>query len=159
MAILQTDIQILFTNYDIIAYFLNLASCSEHFKLSWLYVLKNGVGRYNTFKKKNLHTKSSYLLSFACIDGLSIFLLVPYMCFSPLSGPFAESGFVFIDYIKYFILTKYHYIILTDYPRSTQTLYRIGSLCRSQNIWILYGSTLNSLMDTRKSKSDVFHSF
>ena len=31
MTILPTDIQILFTNYDIIAYFLNLASCSEHF--------------------------------------------------------------------------------------------------------------------------------
>ena len=30
MAILPTDIRILFTNYDIIAYFLNLASCSEH---------------------------------------------------------------------------------------------------------------------------------
>ena len=31
MAILPTDIQILFTNYDIITYFLNLVSCSEHF--------------------------------------------------------------------------------------------------------------------------------
>ena len=31
MAILPTDIRILFTNYDIIAYFLNLASSSEHF--------------------------------------------------------------------------------------------------------------------------------
>jgi hypothetical protein len=31
MAILPTDIQILFTIYDIITYFLNLASCSEHF--------------------------------------------------------------------------------------------------------------------------------
>jgi hypothetical protein len=31
MAILSTDIRILFTNYDIIAYFVNLASCSEHF--------------------------------------------------------------------------------------------------------------------------------
>jgi hypothetical protein len=31
MAILLADIQILFTNYDIKAYFLNLASCSEHF--------------------------------------------------------------------------------------------------------------------------------
>jgi hypothetical protein len=31
MAILPTDIQILFTNYDIIAYFLNQASCLEHF--------------------------------------------------------------------------------------------------------------------------------
>ena len=31
MAILSADIQILFTNYDIITYFLNLVSCSEHF--------------------------------------------------------------------------------------------------------------------------------
>ena len=31
MAIPPTDIRILFTNYDIIAYFLNLAFCSEHF--------------------------------------------------------------------------------------------------------------------------------
>jgi len=31
MAILPTDIQIIFTNYDIIGNFLNLASCSEHF--------------------------------------------------------------------------------------------------------------------------------
>ena len=31
MAIPPTDIQILFTNYDIITYFLNLAFCSEHF--------------------------------------------------------------------------------------------------------------------------------
>ena len=31
MAIPPTNIQIIFTNYDIIAYFLNLASCSEHF--------------------------------------------------------------------------------------------------------------------------------
>jgi hypothetical protein len=31
MAIPPTDIQILFTNYDIIAYFLNPVFCSEHF--------------------------------------------------------------------------------------------------------------------------------
>ena len=31
MAISPTNILILFTNYDIITYFLNLASCSEHF--------------------------------------------------------------------------------------------------------------------------------
>jgi hypothetical protein len=31
MEIPPTDIRILFTNYDIITYFLNLASCSEHF--------------------------------------------------------------------------------------------------------------------------------
>ena len=31
MAISPTDIRILFTNYDIITYFLNMASYSEHF--------------------------------------------------------------------------------------------------------------------------------
>jgi hypothetical protein len=31
MSISPTDIRILFTNYDIITYFLNLASCSERF--------------------------------------------------------------------------------------------------------------------------------
>ena len=31
MAISPTHIRILFTNYDIITYILNLASCSEHF--------------------------------------------------------------------------------------------------------------------------------
>ena len=31
MPISPTDIRILFTNYEIIAYFLNLAFCSEHF--------------------------------------------------------------------------------------------------------------------------------
>jgi hypothetical protein len=31
MAILPTDIRILFTNYDTITYFLNMAFCSEHF--------------------------------------------------------------------------------------------------------------------------------
>jgi hypothetical protein len=31
MAISPTDIQILFTNYNIMTYFLNLAFCSEHF--------------------------------------------------------------------------------------------------------------------------------
>jgi hypothetical protein len=31
MEILPTYIRIIFTNYDIITYFLNLASCSEHF--------------------------------------------------------------------------------------------------------------------------------
>jgi hypothetical protein len=31
IAILPKNFRILFTNYDIITYFLNLASCSEHF--------------------------------------------------------------------------------------------------------------------------------
>jgi hypothetical protein len=36
MAILPTDIRILFTNYDIIAYSLNLASCSEQKRVTFL---------------------------------------------------------------------------------------------------------------------------
>jgi predicted oxidoreductase len=44
MAISTTNIRILFTNYDIITYFLNLASCSEHFisikhRILYMYLL------------------------------------------------------------------------------------------------------------------------
>jgi hypothetical protein len=49
MAILPTDIQILFTNYDIIAYFLNLASCSEHF----IGIKHWTLSTFNNKKKKN----------------------------------------------------------------------------------------------------------
>jgi hypothetical protein len=48
MAILPTDIQILFTNYDIIAYFLNLASCSEHF-----IIIKHRILATFNINKKN----------------------------------------------------------------------------------------------------------
>ena len=49
MAILPTDIRILFTNYDIIAYFLNLASCSEHF----ISIKHRILATFNINKKKN----------------------------------------------------------------------------------------------------------
>ena len=49
MAILPTDIRILFTNYDIIAYFLNLASCSEHF----ISIKHRILATFNIKKKKN----------------------------------------------------------------------------------------------------------
>jgi hypothetical protein len=42
MAFLPTDIRIIFTNYDIITYFLNLASCSEHL-ISVLLVEETGA--------------------------------------------------------------------------------------------------------------------
>jgi hypothetical protein len=56
---------------------------------------------------------------------------------------------------QYFCLCRTCAFPSTNNFAHAQMLYQIGS----RNIWILYGSTLNSLMDTRKSKSDVFHSF
>ena len=52
MAILPTDNRILFTNYDIIAYSLNLASCSEHF-----ISIKHGISAtFDINKKKSILT-------------------------------------------------------------------------------------------------------
>jgi hypothetical protein len=52
MALPPTDIQILFTNYDIIAYFLNLASCSEHF-----FSIKHQIlATFNISQKKSILT-------------------------------------------------------------------------------------------------------
>jgi hypothetical protein len=50
MAISPTNIQILFTNYDIITYFLNLASCSEHF----ISINHRILATFNIEKKINL---------------------------------------------------------------------------------------------------------
>ena len=52
MAIVPTDIRILFTNYDIIAYFLNLASCSEHF----ISIKHRILATFNINKKKSILT-------------------------------------------------------------------------------------------------------
>ena len=48
MAIPPTDIRIIFTNYDIIAYFLKLASCSEHF----IRIKHRILATFNMKKKK-----------------------------------------------------------------------------------------------------------
>jgi hypothetical protein len=50
MAISPTNIQILFTNYDIITYFLNLASCSEHF----ISIKHRILATFNINKKKSI---------------------------------------------------------------------------------------------------------
>jgi hypothetical protein len=63
MAIPPTDIRILFTNYDIIAYFLNLASCSEHF-----ISIKHRI--LATFNKKKFNSYSLY--AFKVIDNSSL---------------------------------------------------------------------------------------
>ena len=47
---IPTNIQILFTNYDIITYFLNLASCSEHF----ISIKHRILATFNINKKINL---------------------------------------------------------------------------------------------------------
>ena len=52
MAIPPTDIQILFTNYDIITYLLNLASCSEHF----ISIKHRILATFNINKKKSILT-------------------------------------------------------------------------------------------------------
>ena len=48
MAISPTNIRILLTNYDIITYFLNLASCSEHF----ISIKHRILATFNKKKKK-----------------------------------------------------------------------------------------------------------
>jgi hypothetical protein len=52
MTILPTDIRILFTNYDIIEYFLNLAFCSEHF----ISIEHRILETFNINKKKSILT-------------------------------------------------------------------------------------------------------
>jgi hypothetical protein len=52
MAISPTDIRILSTNYDIIAYFLNLAFCSEHF----ISIKHRIMATFNINKKKSILT-------------------------------------------------------------------------------------------------------
>ena len=52
MAIPPTEIQILFTDYDIITYVLNLASCSEHF----ISIKHRILATFNIKKKKSILT-------------------------------------------------------------------------------------------------------
>jgi hypothetical protein len=58
-----TNIQILFTNYDIITYFLNLASCSEHF-----ISIKHRILATFNINKKN-QSERLYRLSFPKFTG------------------------------------------------------------------------------------------
>jgi hypothetical protein len=55
MAIPPTDIRIIFTNYDIITYFLNLASCSEHFIKHRIFTLKSLSYHFSPFENENYH--------------------------------------------------------------------------------------------------------
>ena len=62
MAIPPTNIRILFTNYDIITYFLNLSSCSEHF-----ISIKHRI--LATFNIKKINSDSLYAFKQGVIKG------------------------------------------------------------------------------------------
>jgi hypothetical protein len=61
MVILPTDIRILFTTYDIIAYFLNLSSCSEHFISIKHRILETfNINKKNQFFKESSHSFNDF---------------------------------------------------------------------------------------------------
>jgi hypothetical protein len=97
MAILPTDIRILFTNYDIITYFLNLASCSEHF-----IIIKHRIlATFNINKKKSI-LRACMPLNAVCVeylwhnkfDGL-IFIILALKCSSKKWHPTGSVHFKF----------------------------------------------------------------
>ena len=69
MAIPPTDIQILFTNYEIIAYFLNLASCSKHF----IRIKHRILATFNINKKNSILTACMPLIMQKIISELCPF--------------------------------------------------------------------------------------
>ena len=71
MGISTTNIQILFTNYDIITYFLNLASCSEHF-----ISIKHRILATFNINKKN---QSEQLYAFKLINILNFKWFIRYI--------------------------------------------------------------------------------
>jgi hypothetical protein len=64
---LYTDIIILFTNYDIITYFLNLASCSEYF----ISIKHRILETFDINKKFNSDSTTYYRLGLWCLTSLS----------------------------------------------------------------------------------------
>ena len=90
MAISPTDIRILFTNYDIITNFLNLASCSEHF----ISIKHRILATFNINKEKinsdSLYAFNIYVLSISQVTrdpfALSQFIFVPFTSFTTVTG-------------------------------------------------------------------------
>ena len=72
MAISPTNIQIVFTNYDIITYFLNLASCSEH-----VISIKYRILATFNIKKKN-QSERLYAFKINTTIKLVYVWLIPY---------------------------------------------------------------------------------
>jgi hypothetical protein len=72
MAILPTDIQILFTNYDIKTYFFNLASCSEHF-----ISIKHRILATFNIKQKKINSDSLYCMPLTVTSSFVIIIANP----------------------------------------------------------------------------------
>ena len=72
MAISPTNIRILFTNYDIITYFLNLVSCSEHF----ISIKHRILATFNINQKKN-QSERLYVI----IDVWQMYIQIPIIEF------------------------------------------------------------------------------
>jgi hypothetical protein len=85
MAILPTDIRILFTNYDIrpIAYFLNLVSCSEHF----ISIKHRILATFNIKKKKNQFERLYALKDITYRSRCGTVALMVLGQFSDICGP------------------------------------------------------------------------
>ena len=73
MAISPTNIRILFTNYDIIAYFLNLASCSEHF----ISIKHRILATFNINKKNQSERLYAFNLLLLCFTSALVYELCP----------------------------------------------------------------------------------
>jgi hypothetical protein len=103
IAISPTDFRILFTNYDIITYFLNLASCSEHF----ISIKHRILATFNINQKKSIQTACMPLSILYFYWRLSILLVV---------SKNAMNGWTLVDNI-YCIgiivwITNYYYTLL-----------------------------------------------
>ena len=105
MAILPTDNHILFTNYDLITYFLNLASCSEHF-----ISIKHRIwATFNINKKKSILT--------ACMP-LTYVCQKYFTCMCVLGFIWYNETFIACGFMKYEnVFTHEYHIPLRRCPQ------------------------------------------
>jgi hypothetical protein len=89
MAIPPTDIRILFTNYDIMTYFLNLASCSEHF----ISIKHRILATFNINQKKSILTAYMSLNQSYCQCTMSMTFFT--FCFVSFCSHKTQVFFIF----------------------------------------------------------------
>jgi hypothetical protein len=116
MATLPTDVRILFTNYDIIAYFLNLASCSEHF----ISIKHRILATFNNKKKNQFEWLYAFNLFWVPNDNPIIYFL---------QIPFSLAKF-FLVYIFFNVLFGIKMSI-------TISTWIICPICYSPVLWLI----------------------
>jgi hypothetical protein len=107
MAILPTDIRILFTNYDIIAYFFNLASCSEHFiSITHRILATFNINKKNQFERLYVFKDLSWSFHIAIL----IVKLIHFVGGFFLLTLFMMPGITWVksENAKYQIMTRPH---------------------------------------------------